>query len=372
MIDVLIAGGGPAGSAAAIRLAKLGHSVRLVERRTFPRPHVGESLSPGVRVHLANLGLEAPQSLVVDRAQFDSMLLDAARDAGVEVLFLDCGGRAAAFQSGGSAAAVHQFFIDATGRANLSRRPRRFTAPRLIAWHARFGVRQRQLPLFLRRGDDWFWGATLPDGTYTAVYTGALSQFTNSVPTSPPHAFDATPYVCDAPIDEHSASIGEAAFAIDPITSSGVQAAIGSAIAASTAVHTILRRPENTGAAIRFYTSHVQRVSAQHARWTNEVFEETPAAIADDLLISTNEHAQVIAPAIRGDFVELEPAIRTAAGDDVVYLGGTPLAPLVATIAARTPAHAILDRWSHAMPRPRAAAMLSWLVQQRAVIAERN
>ncbi len=268
-----------------------------------------------------------------------------------------------------------RFFIDATGRANLSRRPRRFTAPRLIAWHARFGVRQRQLPLFLRRGDDWFWGATLPDGTYTAVYTGALSQFTRIAPLAPlapPRAFDATPYVCDSPIDEHSASIGEAAFAIDPITSSGVQAAIGSAIAASTAVHTILRRPENTDAAIRFYTSHVQRVSAQHARWTKDIYDEPPAAIEDDLLISTNEEAQVIAPAIRGDFVELEPAIRTAAGDDVVYLGGMPLAPLVATIPARTPAHAIIDRWSHAMPRPRAAAMLSWLVEHRAVIAERN
>src|SRR5690349_15288259 len=42
--DFAVAGGGPAGSAAAITLAQRGHSVVLFEREKFPRFHIGESL----------------------------------------------------------------------------------------------------------------------------------------------------------------------------------------------------------------------------------------------------------------------------------------------------------------------------------------
>jgi flavin-dependent dehydrogenase len=44
--DVVIIGGGPAGSTAATLLADLGHSVTVFERERFPREHVGESLLP--------------------------------------------------------------------------------------------------------------------------------------------------------------------------------------------------------------------------------------------------------------------------------------------------------------------------------------
>jgi len=44
--DVLVIGGGPAGSTMASFLAKKGHSVSLLERAHFPREHVGESMLP--------------------------------------------------------------------------------------------------------------------------------------------------------------------------------------------------------------------------------------------------------------------------------------------------------------------------------------
>ncbi len=44
--DVIIIGGGPAGSSAAIHLRKAGINVALFEKEVFPRPHVGESLVP--------------------------------------------------------------------------------------------------------------------------------------------------------------------------------------------------------------------------------------------------------------------------------------------------------------------------------------
>src|SRR3954447_25814322 len=42
--DVIVAGGGPAGSAPAIRARQLGYRALVLEAETFPRHHVGESL----------------------------------------------------------------------------------------------------------------------------------------------------------------------------------------------------------------------------------------------------------------------------------------------------------------------------------------
>lgn len=55
---VLIMGGGPAGSVAALSLLKLGHDVELFEREVFPRYRVGESFLPGTMSILNRLGLQ--------------------------------------------------------------------------------------------------------------------------------------------------------------------------------------------------------------------------------------------------------------------------------------------------------------------------
>src|SRR4051812_25973082 len=62
-VDVVIIGGGPGGSAAAIQCARAGLSVILLERETFPRAHPGETLHPGIEPLLRRLGvLEEVQS----------------------------------------------------------------------------------------------------------------------------------------------------------------------------------------------------------------------------------------------------------------------------------------------------------------------
>ena len=118
--DVAIIGGGPAGSAAAILLARAGRRVVLCERETFPRFKIGESLLPhslelfdklGVRDELERhafpkhggeiatvcgrriqrfyfesaLQLSHRSAYQVERAWFDKMLLDRAAASGVEV-----------------------------------------------------------------------------------------------------------------------------------------------------------------------------------------------------------------------------------------------------------------------------------------------
>jgi flavin-dependent dehydrogenase len=120
MWDAIIIGGGPAGSVAAIDLAKRGRKIIVLEKAEFPRFHIGESLLPATLDLLKDLGLESAlralphvkkfgadfvmgnagiateidfslgfcpsyETFNIERAPFDKMLLNEARKAGAEV-----------------------------------------------------------------------------------------------------------------------------------------------------------------------------------------------------------------------------------------------------------------------------------------------
>ena len=57
--DVLVIGGGPAGSTAATLLAEKGHRVTLLEKAHHPRFHIGESLLPANLPLFEKLGVRA-------------------------------------------------------------------------------------------------------------------------------------------------------------------------------------------------------------------------------------------------------------------------------------------------------------------------
>ena len=118
--DVIVIGGGPAGSTVSTLIAQRGHRVGLFERERFPRFHIGESLIPETYWVLERLNMlpkmqrsafvkkysvqfvnasgresapfyfydnkphECSQTWQVVRSEFDALMLDNAREHGVD------------------------------------------------------------------------------------------------------------------------------------------------------------------------------------------------------------------------------------------------------------------------------------------------
>lgn len=83
--DVIIAGGGPAGSSAAIHLATQGARVLLAEQKKFPREKLcGEFISPECLAHFERLGVSA-QMMVARGAELGETVFYARRGNSVSV-----------------------------------------------------------------------------------------------------------------------------------------------------------------------------------------------------------------------------------------------------------------------------------------------
>src|SRR3982751_6446881 len=118
--DVVVVGGGPAGSTVSTLMSQQGLRVQLFEREKFPRFHIGESLIPETYWVLKRLGMlpkmqqshfvkkysvqfvnasgresapfyfwdnkphECSQTWQVVRSEFDQMMLENAREHGVK------------------------------------------------------------------------------------------------------------------------------------------------------------------------------------------------------------------------------------------------------------------------------------------------
>jgi flavin-dependent dehydrogenase len=218
--DVLIIGGGPAGSTAAITLAEMGYDVTLLEKAHHPRFHIGESLLPanlplferlGVAAEVQAIGMQKwgaefvspwhavrsqtfefteawnkslPFAYQVRRSQFDEILIRRAANRGARVIegcrvkavdFLPSAARVHAEQDGRSESFEARFVIDASGRdtflGNHLKTKQRNRKHNSSAMYAHFKGAQR-LTDCKRAGNisifwfehGWIWFIPLADG----------------------------------------------------------------------------------------------------------------------------------------------------------------------------------------------------------------
>jgi flavin-dependent dehydrogenase len=422
-------------------MAALGHETVLVERACFPRPHLGESLTAGVLPLLASIGAAAAiesasfrriesverkweadteirrdphaEGLLVDRGVFDALLLENARRHAVEVLQparvreckRDSEGWNLRLQMPQGGRQLHAVFLaDARGRSSSAQKP---TGPRTIAFYAYWrGCRLPSQPRIEAGEDAWYWGVPLPNGPYNTLVFGDRTQahsiakeFRERVMrsglmrgcadahlVSPILAADATPCVHRESVTADSIRIGDAALAIDPLSSSGVQKAIQTALSGAIVANTLLRKPELREAALTFYRNSIGDASERHRRWAGSYYAEAaatrdhpfwqrramktavpqaavPSAPSRGTFLSLSGEVEFVdTPCLEGDFVTLKTAVRHPMLEGpLAYLGGWELAPLLKTIASGMTAEQIALSWSFRIPLQSALNMTGWL-----------
>ena len=334
MADVIIIGGGPAGSCAAIRCARWGLETILLEREVFPRDRPGESLHPGFETLLEQLGVldavlaagflrfdgnwveckgattfEAlkpastgtTRGLQAWRQEFDAILLERARQLGVQIV--QPGRALRPIVSGSRVAGVETdagklesaFVIDAAGRGNWLARHLNLEiqtrSPRLIA---HFAYMEGECPVrddnpgFFVDEAGWTWTARVRPGLYNwtrlNVEDNSIDQnfspaeFASLRPTGRVQTADVTWRLVPECAGDGYFLCGDAAAVLDPTSSHGVVKAIMSGAHAADLIVKITRREmEAREAAASFrelfstwFEHDVAQLKKQHARWYGE------------------------------------------------------------------------------------------------------
>ncbi|MFE4671439.1 NAD(P)/FAD-dependent oxidoreductase [Streptomyces sp. NPDC056723] len=324
--DVLIAGAGPAGCAAAIVCAAAGLRTVLAERAPGPLARPGEALHPGAETLLARLlpdGFEdavgarhegitvgwgaAPRfepfgqdgngswrGFQVNRQRLDALLLDRARKAGADVR-LGCralepvveGGAVTGVRFNGAAAPLRTTtVIDATGRARWLSRALGLTgpprSPRLLI---RYGYaagscpERDAAPAIVADRAGWTWTARVAPERYQwmrldfvpvqSQRSGLPEEFAGLVPEGPARAADVSWRLCPAAAGPGWFLAGDAGVLLDPASSHGVLRALLSGWTAGSLTAAVANRAQEA-----------ERAAGAYQQWLHEGAERDMAHLS--------------------------------------------------------------------------------------------
>lgn len=337
--DVLVIGGGPAGSTAAALLAEKGWSVTQLEKDSHPKFHIGESLLPmnlpilerlGVLDAVDEIGIRKygvdftcpsrdthstfyfaralnknhPYSYEVQRAKFDNILFQNARNKGVTTLenmrvvdvTFHADGRST-IDAQDSDGKLHQwqarYLVDASGRGTFLGNKLKIKQRSKI--HSSAAIFGHFSGVERRPGRDegnisvywfehgWFWFIPFKDGTMSvgavcwpyylnsrkvsveqflmdtiALCPGAARRMQNAKLISSVTATGNFSYRLDRMHGRGYLIVGDAFAFIDPVFSSGVLLGMNGAMHAADVVDGILRDPASTEARLKAFDRMVR------------------------------------------------------------------------------------------------------------------
>lgn len=448
--DVVVVGAGPAGAVCAISLARLGLRVTVCEAAAFPRHHVGVCLAPGVASQLDFLGLahllERPayrshpmtirwqsqlfvdsphEAFVVDRGELDKDLLTSAMADGVkivqpghvlELLKSEDHWNVKVRTPSEVLRLKSRFVVDARGRNSAGRRTP-IGAP-TIAIHAELSCGAYNRVRLSASENSWSWLAPLASGNALGVAFAAPSQFhrmpgsltdrylrllseadligPNAEPLSAPTVCDATAYLrTDA--TESLLRVGDADMALDPLSSSGVQSAVQSALCAAPVINTLLRENADVGAALEYWAQRRAKRAKDHESWSSQRYREafavrdtefwrtrapaqpeersrgeyaSPLPRPDQSIALSPEAVIIKAACLEGTFVvRKECLLHPRLSEPIAYVDGLLLAPMLRVLEERKSAAEVIAIWKPLCAPTKGLAILQWLWQRQIAIA---
>jgi flavin-dependent dehydrogenase len=358
--DVLIVGGGPAGSAAALACRKAGLRVQVIARPERDSERPGEALSPGVEPLLRSLGADSAiddalfhrhaghwiewggartfeafgqdadgpwRGFQAWRPTFDASLLAVAARSGVVVTegsaaspIIEAGRVAGAVVGGRPVRA--RFVLDATGRSRWLARSLRLAivtaSPRLVAWFAyvQGDGGDDGNPTIAADGDGWTWCARIRDGLHQWVRLPhsnlrpargwVPARLAGLQPVGATRGADVTWRHVPASAGPGYALAGDAALTVDPLSSHGVLRALMSGIVAAELAIGVLGNDAS-----------LPRAAREYRRWQAEWFERETRALHELYSAMPDPPAwalRVATPATRAGDLDVAALTTSVAG----------------------------------------------------------
>ena len=473
--DAVVIGAGPAGTCAALRLLQLGYRVAIVELSDFPRFQIGESLSPGIwnifqyleaehllshsryirnipaRViweHQSEKRMSASQrgpGIIVDRGRMDAELLALCRERGADV-FQPAGLKDSRFtknkwhleiKTKNLKHRIRAFFVfDARGRNGVQAKNRIQTSPLSVAIWTHLPDRYfPEATLIEALEEGWLWGSPLPNDEFRAMaFVDPDSVKSRPVPELLKSLLDKSLlfnissrlrlrnyFACPVQSFRNADSwkknyihLGESAFTIDPLSSSGVEKAMRFSLQAIIAFNTIMKKGDRKIAKV-FYMEKLLNAVASHMRWTREFYSASyikdspfwaarrahfydpewrnttdekkltetlksldfsrPQAQPADIPISQtlselNEIPMQISkelkyremPCVVGDCLELKLAVKhPALSQPTAYIGNIEIAPLIRNLENVFTINSVIGNWTALYSHKTAARLAVYL-----------